>query len=236
MDGNGRWALAQGKSRVTGHSRGVDAVRATLQACGERGVEYLTLFIFSSENWRRPAEEVSTLMKLFVFALQREIDKLIELDVRLRVVGDRVGFDSELRRLIAEAERRTENNTKLHLTVCADYGGRWDIAQAASRAANAQLAAGAKTVALSESDIELHLALAFAPEPDLLIRTGGEKRISNFLLYQLAYTEFYFCDVLWPSFDAAELDRAFEWFAGRERRFGMTGEQLRGKAAIADAA
>ena len=196
MDGNGRWAVAQGKPRVAGHSRGVDAVRATLQACGERGVEYLTLFIFSSENWRRPPDEVSTLMKLFVFALQREIDKLIELGVRLRVVGDRSGFDSELRRLIGESERRTEHNSKLHLTVCADYGGRWDIAQAASRAANAQLKSGKDTIALSEAEIESQLALAFAPEPDLLIRTGGEKRISNFLLYQLAYTEFYFCDVL----------------------------------------
>ena len=142
MDGNGRWAVAQGKPRVAGHSRGVDAVRSTLEACGERGVEYLTLFIFSSENWRRPPDEVSTLMKLFVFALQREIDKLIELGVRLRVVGDRSGFESELRRLIVESERRTEHNSKLHLTICADYGGRWDIAQAATRAANAQLESG----------------------------------------------------------------------------------------------
>ena len=236
MDGNGRWAVAQGKPRVAGHSRGVDAVQSTLQACGERGVEFLTLFVFSSENWRRPADEVSVLMKLFVFALQREVGKLIELGVRLRVVGDRSGFDSELSRLIAESERRTEHNDKLHLTVCADYGGRWDIAQAASRAANAQLENGAHSIVLTEAEIEPHLALAFAPEPDLLIRTGGEKRVSNFLLYQLAYTEFYFCDVLWPQFDAAELDRAFEWYASRERRFGMTGEQLRARASIADAA
>ena len=236
MDGNGRWAVAQGKPRVAGHSRGVDAVRTTLQACGERGVEYLTLFIFSSENWRRPADEVSTLMKLFVFALQREIDRLFELGVRLRVVGDRSGFDPELRRLIVESERRTEQNTKLQLTICADYGGRWDIAQAASLAANAQLAAGADRIALTESEIGSHLSMAFAPDPDLLIRTGGERRISNFLLYQLAYTEFYFCDILWPQFDAVELDRAFAWFAGRQRRFGMTGEQLAGPAAIADAA
>jgi undecaprenyl diphosphate synthase len=138
--------------------------------------------------------------------------------------------------LIAESERRTEQNNKLHMTICADYGGRWDIAQAASRAANAQLKSGAVKIALSESEIESHLALAFAPEPDLLIRTGGEKRISNFLLYQFAYTEFYFCDVLWPQFDAVELDRAFEWFASRQRRFGMTGEQLAGQTAVADAA
>lgn len=236
MDGNGRWAVGQGKPRVAGHSRGVDAVRTTLQACGERGVEFLTLFVFSSENWSRPADEVSMLMKLFVFALQREVDKLIELGVRLRVVGDRSGFDSELRRLIVESERTTEHNHKLQLTICADYGGRWDVAQAASRAANAQLKAGASTVALTEAEIEPHLSLAFAPEPDLLIRTGGEKRISNFLLYQLAYTELFFCDVLWPQFDAAELDRAFEWYASRQRRFGKTGEQVNVKTSIADAA
>ena len=236
MDGNGRWAVGQGKPRGAGHSRGVDAVRSTLQACGERGVEFLTLFVFSSENWRRPADEVSVLMKLFVFALQREVDKLIELGVRLRAVGDRSSFDPELSRLIADCERRTEHNRKLQLTICADYGGRWDIAQAATRAANAQLSAGAERVELAESDIEPHLALAFAPEPDLLIRTGGEKRISNFLLYQLAYTEFYFCDVLWPQFDAVELDRAFDWYASRQRRFGMTGDQLREQKSIADAA
>ncbi|MGH6612295.1 MAG: polyprenyl diphosphate synthase, partial [Burkholderiaceae bacterium] len=209
----------------------------TLQACGERGIEYLTLFVFSSENWRRPADEVSMLMKLFVFALQREVDKLIELGVRLRVVGDRSEFDPELRRLIDESERRTEHNRKLNLTICADYGGRWDITQAANRAANAQLRAGGRHVALTEAEIESHLALSFAPEPDLLIRTGGEKRISNFLLWQLAYTEFYFCDVLWPQFDAAELGLALEWYASRQRRFGMTGEQVHaGAPPIADAA
>jgi undecaprenyl diphosphate synthase len=235
MDGNGRWALAQGKPRVAGHSRGVDAVRTTLEACGERGIEFLTLFVFSSENWRRPADEVTTLMKLFVFALQREVDKLVDLGVRLRVVGDGSEFDGELRRLIAESERRTAHNHKLHLTICADYGGRWDIAQAASRAANAQLEAGTDHIELTESDIESHLALAFAPEPDLLIRTGGEKRISNFLLWQFAYTELYFSDVLWPQFDVAELDRALDWYAGRQRRFGMTGEQLQ-RSPVADAA
>jgi undecaprenyl diphosphate synthase len=235
MDGNGRWALAQGKARVAGHSRGVDAVRTTLQACGERGIEFLTLFVFSSENWRRPADEVTTLMKLFVFALQREVDKLVELGVRLRVVGDGSEFDGELRRLIAESERRTAHNHKLNLTICADYGGRWDIAQAASRAANAQLRSGTDHVKLTESDIETHLALAFAPEPDLLIRTGGEKRISNFLLWQFAYTELYFSDVLWPQFDVTELDRALDWYAGRQRRFGMTGEQLR-RPPVANAA
>jgi len=219
MDGNGRWAKARGKPRVFGHTRGVDAVRATLQACGERGIEYLTLFAFSSENWRRPADEVSTLMKLFVSALRREVNKLVELGVRMRVVGDVAAFDAELRRQIAESEQKTEGNSKLHLTVCANYGGRWDIVQAARRAAEG-------SASLTEQDIERHLALSFAPDPDLLIRTGGERRISNFLLWQLAYSELHFSDVLWPDFDAAELDRALAWYATRQRRFGMTGEQV----------
>ena len=175
-------------------------------------------------------------MKLFVFALQREVEKLIELGVRVRVVGDRSAFDPELCRLIVESERRTSHNSKLQLTICADYGGRWDVAMAATEAANAQLAAGADRIVLTEADIEPHLALAFAPEPDLLIRTGGERRVSNFLLYQLAYTELYFCDVLWPQFDTIELDRAFDWYATRQRRFGMTGEQLDARAPIVNVA
>jgi undecaprenyl diphosphate synthase len=228
MDGNGRWAKARGKPRVFGHTRGVDAVRASMQACGERGIEYLTLFAFSSENWRRPADEVSTLMKLFVSALRREVNRLVELGVRMRVVGDLSAFDAELRRLIAESEHKTEGNDKLHLTICANYGGRWDITQAARRAAEG-------SASLTEDDIERHLALSFAPEPDLLIRTGGERRISNFLLWQLAYSELHFSDVLWPDFDAAELDRALAWYATRQRRFGMTGEQV-GAAPVANVA
>jgi undecaprenyl diphosphate synthase len=233
MDGNGRWAKARGKPRVFGHTRGVDAVRASLQACGERGIEYLTLFAFSSENWRRPADEVSTLMKLFVSALRREVNKLVELGVRMRVVGDVSAFDAELRNLIAESEQKTEHNAKLHLTICANYGGRWDIAQAARRAAQAIAAEGSH--GLTEEDIARHLALSFAPDPDLLIRTGGERRISNFLLWQLAYSELHFTDVLWPDFDAAELDRALAWYATRQRRFGMTGEQV-GAAPVANVA
>jgi len=224
MDGNGRWAKARGKPRVFGHTRGVDAVRASLQACGERGIEYLTLFAFSSENWRRPPDEVSTLMKLFVSALRREVNKLVELGVRMRVVGDLSAFDAELRNLIAESEQKTERNARLHLTICANYGGRWDIAQAARRAAQESAAEGSGS--LAEEDIARHLALSFAPDPDLLIRTGGERRISNFLLWQLAYSELHFTDVLWPDFDAAELDRALAWYATRQRRFGMTGEQV----------
>jgi len=236
MDGNGRWAVARGWPRVTGHSRGVDAVRATLGACGERGIEYLTLFAFSSENWRRPPDEVSTLMRLFMVALQREVDKLVELGVRMRVVGETFAFDADLRRLIAQSEQRTAHNSRLHLTVCANYGGRWDIAQAAERAARAQVASGARDIRIDEDAIAQRLALSFAPEPDLLIRTGGERRISNFLLWQLAYAELYFSDALWPDFNAAELDAALRWYAGRQRRFGMTGEQIRSEASTSDAA
>jgi len=228
MDGNGRWAVSRGNPRVAGHHRGVEAVRAALGACGERGIEYLTLFAFSSENWRRPADEVSTLMRLFMMALQREIDKLVEIGVRMRIVGDIAAFNPELRRLIAESERRTESNNRLYLTVCANYGGRWDIVQAARRAAEG-------SASLTEQDIERHLSLSFAPDPDLLIRTGGERRISNFLLWQLAYSELHFSDVLWPDFDAAELDRALAWYATRQRRFGMTGEQV-GAAPVANVA
>ena len=236
MDGNGRWAVARGWPRVTGHSRGVDAVRATLGACGERGIEYLTLFAFSSENWRRPPDEVSTLMRLFMAALQREVDKLVELGVRMRVVGETFAFDPDLRRLIAQSEQRTAHNSRLHLTICANYGGRWDIAQAAERAANEQLASGAQSVHIDQSAIAQRLALSFAPEPDLLIRTGGERRISNFLLWQLAYAELYFSDVLWPDFNSAELESALRWYAGRQRRFGMTGEQIESEPSISDAA
>ncbi|HJW51190.1 MAG TPA: polyprenyl diphosphate synthase [Burkholderiaceae bacterium] len=236
MDGNGRWAVSRGMPRVAGHNRGVEAVRATLAACGERGIEYLTLFAFSSENWRRPADEVSRLMRLFMLALQREIDKLVELGVRMRVVGETFAFSPELRRLIAESERRTEHNRRLHLTVCANYGGRWDIAQAAQLAAREQLAAGAAEVRIDEKAIGQRLALAFAPDPDLLIRTGGERRVSNFLLWQLAYAELYFSDVLWPDFDAAELDAALLWYSSRQRRFGMTGEQVEAEPTIPNAA
>ncbi|HQR20162.1 MAG TPA: polyprenyl diphosphate synthase [Burkholderiaceae bacterium] len=236
MDGNGRWAVSRGSPRVAGHHRGVEAVRATLAACGERGIEYLTLFAFSSENWRRPADEVSTLMRLFMMALQREIDKLNELGVRLRVVGEIGAFNAELQRLILEAERRTAANSRLHLTICANYGGRWDIAQAAERAARDQLAAGHSEVRIDAAKIGERLALAFAPDPDLLIRTGGERRVSNFLLWQLAYAELYFSDVLWPDFDATELDAALSWYAGRQRRFGLTGEQVEAESSIQNAA
>jgi undecaprenyl diphosphate synthase len=219
MDGNGRWATGRHLPRAAGHSRGVDAVRSTIETCARRGVQYLTLFAFSSENWRRPADEVSLLMRLFVSSLQREVGRLVENGVRMRVVGQVDALEPELRGLIREAEDRTANNERLNLTVCASYGGRWDIVQAALRL-QAQATREGKVAAIDETRFAQQLALAFGPDPDLLIRTGGERRISNFLLWQLAYTELYFTDVLWPDFDASELDAAFEWFASRERRFG----------------
>ncbi|MCE2644812.1 MAG: polyprenyl diphosphate synthase [Burkholderiaceae bacterium] len=221
MDGNGRWATARHLPRMAGHNRGMESVRAVLETCGRRGIEYLTLFAFSSENWHRPADEVSTLMRLFVTALQREVVKLVENDVRLRVVGERNTLDPELQRLIVEAEERTAGNSRLQLTLCVSYGGRWDIVQAAQTVVREQ-----GVEALDEAALGQRLALAFAPEPDLLIRTGGEQRISNFLLWQCAYAELYFTHALWPDFSAAAFDEALAWYAQRERRFGRTSQQL----------
>ena len=221
MDGNGRWATARHLPRMAGHNRGMESVRAVLETCGRRGIEYLTLFAFSSENWHRPADEVSTLMRLFVSALQREVVKLVENDVRLRVVGERNTLDPELQRLIVEAEERTAGNSRLQLTLCVSYGGRWDIVQAAQTVVREQ-----GVEALDEAALGQRLALAFAPEPDLLIRTGGEQRISNFLLWQCAYAELYFTHALWPDFSAAAFDEALAWYAQRERRFGRTSQQL----------
>jgi undecaprenyl diphosphate synthase len=226
MDGNGRWATARHLPRVAGHSRGVDAVRAAVEQAGRRGIEYLTLFAFSSENWKRPQDEVSTLMRLFVSALQKEVGRLDEQGVRLRVVGELGAFDRQLQALIRDAERATAGNSRMHLTVCASYGGRWDIvASVRSLIASADdPRALART--LSEAQLAEHLGLAYAPDPDLLIRTGGEQRISNFLLWQCAYSELYFTHTLWPDFDAAAFDAALAWFATRERRFGQINGQL----------
>ena len=223
MDGNGRWAKQRYLPRVAGHRRGVEAVRAIVRACAERGVEFLTLFAFSSENWRRPADEVSFLMQLFVMALEQEVGKLHENGVRFKVIGDLERFEPDLRRLVTEAEALTAGNRRLTLTVAANYGGRWDVVQATNRMLreNPRLASG-----FGEADLTPYLALAYAPEPDLFIRTGGEQRISNFVLWQLAYTELYFTGTLWPDFDAAALDRAIVSYQQRERRFGRTSEQL----------
>ncbi|WP_151634923.1 polyprenyl diphosphate synthase [Noviherbaspirillum aerium] len=222
MDGNGRWATRRFLPRVAGHAKGVETVRTMVEACVERGIEYLTLFAFSSENWRRPAEEVSLLMRLFVTALEREVAKMHANDIRLKVVGDLSRFDAKLRQLIANAERRTANNTRLTVTICANYGGRWDIMQAV----NKMVAANPGCSDFSEEQMAEHLAMAYAPEPDLFIRTGGEERISNFLLWQLAYTEFYFTETYWPDFDGAALDEAVLSYQQRERRFGRTSAQV----------
>lgn len=223
MDGNGRWAKKRFLPRFAGHKKGVDAVRMLVRACLERGISYLTLFAFSSENWRRPAEEVGLLMQLFVVALQKEVEKLAKHGVRLRVIGDLSRFDAQLQTLIHAAEAQTAENDALHLTIAANYGGRWDIVQAANRLA-AQSADRAGV--WSEDDLASCLAMSFAPEPDLFIRTGGEQRISNFLLWQLAYTELYFTDTLWPEFNETTLDQAIASYVRRERRFGRTSEQL----------
>ena len=224
MDGNGRWATKRFLPRVAGHKRGVESVREAVRACGERGVEYLTLFAFSSENWRRPEEEVSVLMQLFVMVLEQEVAKLDANGVRLKVVGDLSRFDAKLLELIRKGEAKTAHNTKLTLTICANYGGRWDILQAthAMLRANPTLAAG-----FTEQDLEPHLSMAYAPEPDLFIRTGGEQRVSNFLIWQLAYTELFFTDTFWPDFDHRSLDEAIASYRRRERRFGQTSEQVR---------
>ena len=226
MDGNGRWAKKRFMPRVAGHSRGVETVREMVRSCLNRGIGYLTLFAFSSENWRRPEEEVTLLMQLFVRALQHEVAKLDRNGVRLRIVGDLTRFDATLRTLIAEAEEKTAANDRLVLTVCANYGGRWDILQAANRLAHAEPEKAGQWL---EADLAPYLSMHYAPEPDLFIRTGGEQRISNFLLWQLAYTEFYFTDTLWPEFNDAALDLAIQSFRERERRFGRTSEQLVGE-------
>jgi undecaprenyl diphosphate synthase len=222
MDGNGRWAKGRMLPRVAGHSRGVDAVRKVIEAAIAQRVEYLTLFAFSSENWQRPADEVSVLMRLFVTSLQKEIDGLMRNGVRLRVVGQIDAFEPRLRELIERAQEQSAGNTRLHLTICASYGGRWDIVQAAQRLAED----AARGAAADEAQFARHLALSFAPDPDLLVRTGGEQRISNFLLWQLAYAELYFTDVLWPDFGLEQFAAALAWYAQRERRFGRTSEQL----------
>ena len=222
MDGNGRWAQRRRLPRIAGHRRGAEAVRATVRACADRGISYLTLFAFSSENWRRPAEEVALLLKLFKSALQNEVDKLHANGVRLKVVGDTSRFDPKLRKLIEHGEELTAGNRELTLTVAANYGGRWDILQAMSQFLKKN--PGAETA--DEAAISPYLAMSYAPEPDLFIRTGGEQRISNFLLWQLAYTELYFTESLWPDFDAAALDLAITSYRSRERRFGRTSEQL----------
>jgi undecaprenyl diphosphate synthase len=230
MDGNGRWAKKRFLPRVGGHRRGVEAVRESVKACAELGVEYLTLFAFSSENWRRPAEEVKVLMQLFLRSLEQEVGKLHDNGIRFKVAGDLSAFDARIVELIRRGEELTRDNRGLTLTVAANYGGRWDILQAAERCRTADPQAP-----ITEERLAANLSMAYAPEPDLFIRTGGEQRVSNFLLWQLAYTEFYFTDLLWPDFGRAALLEAFASYRQRERRFGRTSEQLREGEAVQQA-
>ncbi|MGL6069817.1 polyprenyl diphosphate synthase [Craterilacuibacter sp.] len=220
LDGNGRWAKKRLLPRVAGHKRGLDAVRETVKACAEMGVEYLTLFAFSTENWRRPADEVSFLMGLFISALEREAKRLHGKNIRLKVIGSRERFAPELVARIEAAEALTAGNTGLTLAIAADYGGRWDILHAV----NQLIAEGVAEI--TEEALYDRLSFGDAPEPDLFIRTGGEQRISNFLLWQLAYSELYFTDLLWPDFNRQALDAAIASYRQRERRYGRTSEQL----------
>lgn len=219
MDGNGRWATRRFLPRVAGHKQGVDSLRRCVRACVERGVGVLTVFAFSSENWNRPAEEVSGLMELLAGALAREVPRLAEDGVRLHFVGERAGLSEKVASGLSRAEAATSQNSRLVLNVCFNYGGRWDVAQAAAKLA-------ARGESLTEASLDRAMALAHVPDPDLLIRTGGEQRISNFLLWQAAYSELYFSDKLWPDFDEAALDEAIAVFQRRERRFGKTSAQL----------
>ncbi len=216
MDGNGRWAKKRMLPRFVGHRKGAGAVREVVRESARRGIEVLTLFAFSTENWQRPPEEVSALMQLFLDALRRERDTLHENNIRLRVIGDRSRFAAEIQAAIDEAERLTANNSGMVLNVAANYGGRWDILQAVRRFC----AEGGTLDSLDEAALAGHLSTAGLPEPDLMIRTGGEHRISNFLIWQLAYTELYFTDVLWPDFDAVAYGEALADYARRQRRFG----------------
>lgn len=223
MDGNGRWARKRFLPRIAGHKRGVETVRDLVKQCVQHKVEYLTLFAFSSENWRRPPEEVTFLMSLLMQALQREVVKLHKNNIKLMLIGDRSRFDAELVAQIESSEQLTSNNTGLVLTVAANYGGRWDVLQAVNKM---QLAAPQLAGFYREDHLTPYLSMSCAPEPDLFIRTGGEKRISNFLLWQLAYTELYFTDTLWPDFNEAAFNLAIQSYQARERRFGRTSEQL----------
>lgn len=227
MDGNGRWAESRGLPRYAGHKAGIEPVRMTVKACGELQVQALTLFAFSSENWRRPTDEIGKLMELFMEALQTEVAQLHSSSVRLRFIGNLQGLSVRLQTKMRESEALTAGNTGLQLIIAVGYGGRWDILQAARTVARRCLSGAVTVDAIDEEAFAAELATSGLSEPDLLIRTGGERRISNFLLWQLAYTELYFCDDLWPEFSRARLDEALQFFAARQRRFGLTGAQVK---------
>jgi len=230
MDGNGRWAERRGLPRTAGHRAGMKAARAAVEHSIRRGVGALTLFAFSSENWSRPAEEVGVLMQLFVEGLQREVRQLVDNGVRLRFIGDRAALSARLRESMRSAEELTAGNDRLELFIAASYGGRWDIVQAARSLAADARDGRLDPALIGDADFAARLSLGAAPDPDLFIRTGGEFRISNFLLWNLAYTELYFCDTLWPDFGAVDYDAAIAHFAGRERRYGRTSGQVRSGA------
>lgn len=231
MDGNGRWAQQRGKTRVTGHKKGVESVRTAVKVAREQGVKALTLFAFSSENWRRPAQEVSVLMDLFMFVLTREVKRLHKHNIRFQVIGDVSRFSEKLQEKIHAAETLTADNNGLVLSVAANYGGRWDIANAAKKLAQ-QVQENQLTLDdITEESVNQHTSLFGLPELDLMIRTGGDFRISNFLLWQAAYAEFYFTDILWPDFNEDEFIKAMASFKQRERRFGQTGDQVKNKPA-----
>lgn len=224
MDGNGRWAQVRGQKRTVGHKAGVEKTREIVEACSKKGMQSLTLFAFSSENWNRPKEEVGYLMELFVLALKREVKMLNKNNAQLKFIGDISGFSEKLQRSIREAEGQTVNNDGLNLNIAANYGGRWDITNAVNKAI--ARADNRTSITISEEIIDENLSTKGLPPLDLMIRTGGEKRISNFLIWQAAYAELYFSDKLWPDFDEQELDRALKDYANRQRRFGKTGEQV----------
>lgn len=225
MDGNGRWAQRRGRPRTFGHRAGAKTVRLCVRLCLERHIPALTLFAFSSENWKRPREEIGALMSLFMRSLDREVDELHEHGVRLRFIGERADLSPAIRKRMELGERRTAANTALQLTVAISYGGRWDIAQAARQLAQEAAAGRLDPAAIDEAAVAQRMALAELPAPDLFIRTGGDRRISNFLLWQLAYAELWFTDTLWPDFSATDMQHALDDFARRERRFGLTGAQ-----------
>jgi len=226
MDGNNRWAKERRLNGVAGHKAGVDSVKAVVETCAREGVEVLTLFAFSSENWRRPKDEVSALMRLFLFALEREVRKLHRNNIRLRMIGDRSAFSPAIQEQMEKAESLTRDNTGLTLVIAANYGGRWDIAQANRKLAEKVAAGELQPSDITEELVQQHLSVGDLPMPDLLVRTAGEQRVSNFLLWHLAYTEFYFPGVFWPDFKAEQMREALAVYAGRKRRFGQTDDQI----------
>ncbi|GGE80291.1 ditrans,polycis-undecaprenyl-diphosphate synthase ((2E,6E)-farnesyl-diphosphate specific) [Streptosporangium jomthongense] len=229
MDGNNRWAKARRLKGVAGHKAGVDAVRSVVETCAREGVEVLTLFAFSSENWRRPKDEVSALMKLFLFALEREVRKLHRNNICLRIIGDRSAFNTTLQERMAKAEELTRNNSRMTLVIAANYGGHWDIAQATRQVADMVKCGQLEPSDITDDLIQQRLSTGDLPLPDLMIRTAGEQRISNFMLWQLAYTELYFSPVFWPDFKEDEMRKALQAYAGRQRRFGQTDDQIAAK-------